>query len=858
MRNLRMILAGSSAAIAILPVAALAQDSPATTVPSARASVIPSSEIIVTAQRREERAQDVPIAITAFSGEQLDQRNVKQPQDLYGSVPSLVVGNQGQAVRDVQSYSIRGQSTGFLSSPAVAIYLAEVPLPASVNFNLQGSPGMFLDLENVQVLEGPQGTLFGRNTTGGAVLLVPQKPTNKFEGYVEGTVGNYDLRAVEGAINIPIIDDVLMVRAAAAYRDRDGYTRDLVWNKSRDDIHYYTGRLGILFRPTERLENYLMAYVTNSDNNGAGHIHRGWNYNLLRAVGFCSDTAPVPGLGVSCDVYRRQTEIADQNGPRRTRNAVDEFAKIKNWGITNTTSFELMDELTLRNIVSYQKLKDKFTVDQDGTPIQQYDTFILNNRFPNFPIPGLAEFGIPITPGNVYVNGDPSFDLPTDNIKQFTEEFQIQGNMLDKHLTFTVGGFYYSAKPDGLWGRHNLNFCPALFTGLCGLGSAYSGITNKSKALYAQGTFDFGAVTPALENLRLTAGYRYTWDTVSGFSSSWRPNAVAPGTVICSGTGAIAPNAAALDDCRFDATLKSKAPTWTVGLDYKPIQNLMVYGKISRGYKAGGLNTFAVQPETQTFDPEKLTSYEAGFKSDWLVGSMPVRFNANYYYSDYKNVQRPAGDFNPTTGAQGAQILGATARIQGFSADASIRPIKAIEIGGSVSYTDAKYKTFEQVVLSPAGQIACNSTVVGGAVVPVPRGSVADYSCNKFQFVTPWIVNANATVNIPIPEALGALSLFVNYSHVSSQNTSPLSPAAIGGVPVEPGVLIEGYGLLNASIDWRNIGGRGLDASLFVTNLTNKLYRVSNSGVFQSLGVWSELYGEPRMYGLRLRYRFGS
>jgi iron complex outermembrane receptor protein len=124
--------------------------------------------------------------------------------------------------------------------------------------------------------------------------------------------------------------------------------------------------------------------------------------------------------------------------------------------------------------------------------------------------------------------------------------------------------------------------------------------------------------------------------------------------------------------------------------------------------------------------------------------------------------------------------------------------------------------------------------------------------------VTPWIVNANATVNIPIPEALGALSLFVNYSHVSSQNTSPLSPAAIGGVPVEPGVLIEGYGLLNASIDWRNIGGRGLDASLFVTNLTNKLYRVSNSGVFQSLGVWSELYGEPRMYGLRLRYRFGS
>ena len=857
MRSLRAILAASPAALVLLPTGVFAQSAPQSPPPQ-RAT--PTGDIIVTAQRREERSQDVPIAISAFSGEQLEQRNVKQPQDLYGSVPSLVVGNQGQAVRDVQAYSIRGQSTGFLASPAVAIYLAEVPLPASVNFNLQGSPGMFLDLENVQVLEGPQGTLFGRNTTGGAVLLVPKKPTNEFEGYVEGTVGNYDLRGVEGAINIPVIDDVLMVRVAAAYRDREGYTRDIVWNKSRDDVHYYTGRIGVLFKPTERFENYLMAYGTNSDNNGAGHIHRGWNYALLKGIGFCSDGAPVPGLGVSCDVYRRQTQIADENGPRRTRNAIDEFAKIKNWGIVNTTSYDLSDELTVRNIVSLQKLKDKFTVDQDGTPIQQYDTFILNNRFPDFPIPGMSEFGLPITPGNAYVNADPSFNLPNDNIKQFTEEFQIQGNMLDKHLTFTAGGFYYSAKPSGLWGRNNINYCPALFTGLCGLGESYSGVTNKSKALYAQGTFDFGAMSPALENLRLTAGYRYTWDTVSGFSSSWTPNSnpAAPGTVICSSTGAVAASGTAFTDCRFDTVLKSKAPTWTLGLDYKPVQNLMLYGKVSRGYKAGGINTYAVHVETETFQPEKLTSYEVGFKSDWYLGGMPVRFNANYYYSDYKNVQRPAGDYNPATGAQGAQVLGATARIQGFSAEASIRPTGGIEIGGNISYTDAKYKKFEQVVLSPAGQIACNSAVVGGNVIPVPLGGVADYSCNKFQFVTPWIVNAHATIGIPVAERLGELSVFVNYSHMSSQNTSPLSPPSIGGVPVEPGVLLEGYGLLNGSIDWRNVGQTGVDASLFVTNLTNKLYRVSNSGVFQSLGVWSELYGEPRMYGLRLRYRFGG
>ncbi len=858
MRNLRTILAGSSAVLALLPTLAFAESAPdqSTNIPQNQTASVINRDIIVTAQRREERAQDVPIAITAFSGQQLEQRNIKQPQDLYGSVPSLVVGNQGQAVRDVQSYSIRGQSTGFLASPAVAIYLAEVPVPASVNFNLQGSPGMFLDLENVQVLEGPQGTLFGRNTTGGAVLLVPHKPTNNFEGYVEGQIGNYGLRAVEGAINIPIIDDVLMVRAAGAFRDRDGYTKDLVWNKSRDDVHYYTGRIGVMFKPSERFENYLMAYGTNSSNNGAGHIHRGWNYNLLKAVGFCSDTTPTPGLGVSCDVYRRQTEIADANGPRRTRNAVDEYAKIRNWGIINTTSYELTDELTLRNIVSYQKLKDKFSADQDGTPISQYDAFVLDNRFPNFPIPGLSEYGLPGTPGNAYLNADPNFKLPQDNIRQITEEFQIQGSMLDKHLTFAVGGFYYDAKPVGLWGRHTLTYCPALYTGLCELGTAYNGVRNKSKALYAQGTFDFGAVTPSLENLRLTAGYRYTWDTVSGFATGWTPAGV--GNVSCTTTGTIVSAATAFDDCRFDATLKSKAPTWTVGLDYKPISNLMLYGKVSRGYKAGGINTFAVHVETETFKPEKLTSYEVGFKSDWNPGGMPVRLNATYYYADYKNVQRPAGDYNSETGGQGAQILGATARIQGFSAEGSIRPIDAIEIGGSVSHTDAKYKKFEQVVLAPSGQIACNSVVSGGAVLPVPAGSVADYSCNKFQYVTPWIFNINTTVHLPIPERLGDLSVLVNYSHFSSQNTSPLSPASIGGVPVEPGVLLEGYGLLNGSIDWRNVGQKGLDVSLFVTNLTNKLYRVSNSGVFQTLGVWSEMYGEPRMYGLRVRYRFGS
>ena len=848
MPMMRKVFLLASVAFSVLATPTYAQESAPTggenqpAPASAGSDAIAMREIVVTAQRREERAQDVPISISAFSTERLEQMNVRQPQDLYGAVPSLVVGTQGNASRDVQTYSIRGQSTGFLSSPAVALYMNEVPLPSAVTLALQGAPGLMIDLENIQVLSGPQGTLFGRNTTGGAVLFVPRKPTNDLEGHVEGSIGNYDLRAVEGVLNVPLVDDKLLVRVVGAYQDREGYTRDLVWNKDRDDVHWYSGRIGITLRPTERIENYLMAYGAKSSNNGAGHIHKGFNIAGLQAVGFCADppASPVPGLGVPCDIYREQTKLAEQGGPRKTRHSADGFSKISTWGITNTTSFDLTDELTLRNIVSFQKLKNNYASDQDGTPLQQYE-LNQNTNNPAGPVSGLAEFGLPLFG---YINAREDVTLPRDYLKQFTEELQVQGNMLEDRLTFTAGFFHFNAKPASLWGSSAVNYCPALFTGACVYSLSNSGVTNKSNALYAQGTLDLGAVAPSLENLRLTAGYRYTWDTIRGFNRTWDPD-VQTGTADCL-IGGLTPGTVPLQDierCTYRATLKSKAPTWNFGLDYKPIDRLMIYAKVSRGYKAGGFNTVAVRPETQTFDPEKLTTYETGFKSDWYLGDMPARLNVTYYYSDYKNIHRPTGDYNPVTGAAGARIGAATASIQGFEAEAMVRPASWLEIGGSVSHTDADYKKFQEVVFSPTQ--ACN-----GLVAP---GGLADFACRPFQFVTPWIYNVNATVTLPVPEQMGDVNLYVSYAHVSKQATAPLA-----SVEVEPGSVLESYGLLNASLSWNGIGGSNVDATVFANNLTNKLYRVSNSNGFTDLLTATTLYGEPRMYGLKLRYRFGS
>ena len=792
----------------------------------------PSNDIVVTAQRRDERAQDVPIAITAFSPERLQQQGVTEAQNLQATVPSLVVGNNGNPSREAQSFTIRGQGATFQASPGVVVYLNEVPLPASISTPQQGGAGNFVDLENVQVLNGPQGTLFGRNTTGGAVLLVPHKPTNRFEGYAQAKFGNYDNKQLEGAINVPIVDDKVLLRVAGAYHDRDGYTYDVVWDKDRDNTHWYSGRIGLTLKPFEGFENYTMAYGANSRNNGTGTVNTGFNIAALSdpTLGFCQEGPTIPGVIASCDVYRAAVADSEARGPRQTAHGTDSYQKTKTWGITNTSSLALNDELTLRNIVSYQRFTSSYSIDSDGSVFQQED-----NDPRRYPAPGQAVLpgdGTPLT----YLNATLA-DLPRDDLKVFTEELQLQGNLLDNLLTFTTGAFLYDQRPVANQGAGSVGFCPAAFTGFCpGYDIRYS-ITNRSKALYAQATLDLGLLTPALANLKLTGGYRHTWDKVSGTANLYQAG---PGFVACYTDPTIP--ATTPSDCQFSATLKTNAPTWNIGLDYRVSPALLLYGKVSRGYKAGGINANAVFANTRTFPPEYVTSYEGGFKSDVRIAGMPLRLNATYYYLTYKDIQRAAGDFNPGTQAAGAQVLKADARIQGVEAEASLRPFPGVEIGGTFSYTDAKYKRYEY---QPSVLVQDCS----GNFVTAP--GTANLTCLPFQYVSPYIYSIHASAEQSLGGDLGTISFFAIYSHTSSQHTSgTIVP------PNEPGEKLEAFGTLNLSIDWKKIGGSNLDLGLYGTNITNKLYRVSNSNVFNSVLYSATLYGEPRMYGVRARYSF--
>lgn len=829
-----ILLAGAASVAMLMPAAADASEADT----AATSGSHGLEDIVVTANRRAERSQDVPIMISAFSSQDLEKMNISEAQDLYGTVPSLVVGTQGTSSRDVQSFSIRGQSTGFLALPSVATYFSEVPLVATISLPLQGGPGNFVDLENVQVLSGPQGTLFGRNTTGGAVLLTPKRPTNELEGYVQGSIGSYDLQNIEGAINLPIVEDKLMVRVTGAYYDRRGFTKDLVWDKWRDDQHWYMGRVGIQFNPTETISNNLTVFGARTRNNGAGYVHKGFNYNA-RAVSAC-------GFFDNCDVYERQTEIANQIGPRRTRLSHDVYTNIDSFGAVNSTDIELDSNWTLRNIISYQNIKVDYAGDTDGTPLQFYQ-LTQNAKFPDFPIEGLSdEFGIG---PNGFVNGGKT-KYPRDHVKQFSEELQLQGKLLDGNLDLTVGAFYLDATPDGDWESYTVQFCSAGATGQeyaggadCRPSRGIGGVSNKSRAVYAQGTLNFAALSEALTDLRFTAGYRYTWDRIDGFSRTWTD--LPGGLVNCTLAGGTPTEN--VEDCTFAAHLKSKAPTWTAVLDYKPTRGLMLYAKATRGYKAGGFNNVAVSEQYRTFEPERLTSYEAGFKSDWRLAGAPGRLNMTYHYADYSNIQRPGADYNPTTGAGGASILAAAATIQGLEAEASISPWPGLTIGGTLTHTDAEYTDYSYRTLG--GDIGCKA---GGGFEQVAAGGMVDASCMPFQYVMPWMYNIHADANVPLGNGLGDLNFYVSYSHFAGLPTGPASDPSF-----QPGSTLEPYGLLNASVDWRNVAQSGVDLGLFVTNATNKLYRVTNTNIYNDIGVWGVLYGEPRMFGMKLRYSFG-
>jgi iron complex outermembrane receptor protein len=605
-------------------------------------------EIVVTARRREEKLQSVPIAITAFTAADLTDKNISSAQDLTVFVPSLIMNhNAGFG----SGFSLRGQTASLGAGPAVVAYFAEVPLVNGQTgigtFQGGTGPGQFYDLENVQVLNGPQGTLFGRNTTGGAVLFTPQKPTNDFEGYGQATVGSYNWHEFEGAVNVPIVDDKVLLRLAGDVSIRDGYTKDVGTffpGKDYDNRNYWAFRGSLVLRPSDDFENYTIFSSLYRDEHGPGVILAGINPTgaLVNTVGLAAASA-----------YLAQQQA---RGPRETELNDAQLDKEWDYGVIDIARWDVTDTMSIKNIAAYQVDKNSaFITDDDGTPFSIQDV--------------LPRAGEPWSAAS----------------EQYSEELQFTGKSLNDALQWTVGGYLEYSAPTTFPEfdvAELTEVAPAYFLPI--LVKVQEGSTQRSQAVYGQASYDMSGLSDILEGLKFTGGYRYTWDYRSDDSSIYIPTF----GNIC------AEKAGAYPNCLLSSSGYFHAPTWTAGMEYQMTPETLLYVKGSRGYKSGGFNlSTPKQSAFNEFKPEFVTDIELGAKSDWEFMGVKARTDLDLFHDDYSNIQRSVTEIiNGLSSPVTANAASAT--IQGAEFQGTIIPVAGTEISASYSFIAAKYNSF--------------------------------------------------------------------------------------------------------------------------------------------------------------------
>lgn len=373
-------------------------------------------EVIVTARRKMESIQDVPISMTVLDQRQINAANLSSAGDLSLITPSLQSNNRFGP--DSTQFSIRGFTQEGRTTASVGTYFAEVIAPRGANTSVSGDgagPGDLFDLENVQVLKGPQGTLFGRNTTGGAVVLTPVKPTDQLEGYLEASAGNYGMWRTQGVINIPMTDWARL-RLGIDRQERDGHlkNRSGIGPKDMANIDYTSFRASLVLDLTDNLENYTIIKATESENNAAP--------NSLFA---CN---PDSFFGSYCLADQARRQASGTDGFYDVHSGVpDPVSEKKTWQVINTTTWELNDNLTLKNILSYAELEGNLRYDIYGTDWSQQTASGLQ-------------------PIIVAMAGTSDARNTTDQ-KTWVEEFRLEGTAFDDRLDWQAGLYYEKSEP---------------------------------------------------------------------------------------------------------------------------------------------------------------------------------------------------------------------------------------------------------------------------------------------------------------------------------------------------------------------------------------------------------------------------
>lgn len=765
-------------------------------------------EVIVTARRQDEDLEKVPVAVTVLSQSAISEEYVTDEQELETAVPGLLT--VGSTSTNQLAFSIRGQALDAYSftSPTVLAYLN--------GFQTGGTTATtFFDLQSVQVLKGPQGTLFGRNTTGGAVLYTSTQPGKQLEGYFNYTAGNLNEQKAEGAITIPLAGWA-SVRLAAEDEHRDGYERNVYLGFNQGSLDNRNFRGTLLLTPLDALGNTTtLQYGRQGGDSGA-----------LKIVSANVECPPSPSCAAA-ELFPAGVPTGGEYPAKlASYNGIVNFIDMENnepfWDVwnhsddqhdaqlkeaVNTTTYTVDDELSIKNIAGYNQVLSRDRLDVDGSPFQ---------------IATAGATGGPNEEGYLY------------STEQYSEELQLAGAMLINRFNYLAGA-YYLRDDEGENIPLNVGCGSIAFPVTpenpngCELpeGLRYNFENDEeSRALFGQATYKI------IDNLRATAGYRETWEDINFRYVD---------------DGSMPEDAHQLAGVPPPPTLREQEPSWTLGLDYQLTAGAMLYIAQRGGFRVGGFNGGSViQTRTgatniDSYKPELARDVELGIKYAGRLGSFPVRIDADVYEERVRDAQRVVyfGIASLTDNAAKTQT-------DGFELDALVDLTSWLQGGLEYAYTDARYtdgSTHFTQVDAITGGIENLSVILG------PYGDAAKNAGSVY-----------LRIAHDLPDSLGQLVLrqdlysqsYFYYSNLAASVNVPSN--GIG--PLDPHTRIGGYTLLNARIEWNNIAGSRFHAAAYVRNMLNKQYEVGGLGLGAGVGTDAVLLGTPRMAGLEVGLRF--
>lgn len=615
-------------------------------------------QVTVTAQRTAENVQTVPIAVTALSGDSLGMRQVENFSDLQFNIPNTTF-SKGNFTGS--SFQIRGVGTTLVASSSdngVGININDVPLNAPRLFETD-----LYDVERVEVLRGPQGTLFGRNATAGVVNMHTAKPVlEEFQGSAEFEYGNFDSTRAEAMLNIPVGEKVA-IRLAGNFVKRDGYTRNLDTGNRIDGRDNYSLRGSVRIEPSDNTRIDFMISWFDEDSNRTRATKQLCHRDPTAILGCLPDSlafesansnATLSGILMSNAVLGPlaltnlfdPTDYAAENPAnlRQTRAAFDPIYQADELLMTLQIEQDLGENYTLTftggyqdtHITSQQEYFNRVDVDP-VLPAAVGVAFPITSSiyFANgmFPISGIDDSNFGVVGGNIagFSSDLPSYDQSNAEAEQYSAELRLNSNY-DGPFNFQAGAFYmkYDYASDYYVIAASLDYFALVGSGIDGVGLVSPFYRNETEtyeleswAIFADATYDI------TDEIQLTAGIRYTEDKKFELSRQLLLDGIAQ---VGSST-AIVP-LPTLDELRSDwGEVTGRAVvTWT------PRNDAMYYASYSRGYKGGGFNPpSGFSTTATTFDPEFIDAYEIGTKQTFADGRAQANISAFYY--DYQNLQ---------------------------------------------------------------------------------------------------------------------------------------------------------------------------------------------------------------------------